>query len=112
MSLSREPQAIAGVVSAGLLLFVAFGLDLDADAVDKIALAVSAVAALVGAFLVRQVTLALVTGAIKAAAPVIVVFGFDLAPEQTAAVLAFTETVWHFVARAQVSPKTPTPVSA
>lgn len=105
MIFGREPQAVAGLLSGALVLLAAFVLPFSEAQVDVLVVTISAVTALVGALMVREVPLAVVTGAVKAVVAALVAFGSDLSAEQVAVLLAFSETAYHFLTRAQVSPR-------
>lgn len=101
----REPALWLALMAAALNLIVAFGVvGLTSVQAGLIVAAVNAVGMAVAALLVRPIAPAAVTGAVTAIGALVAGFGFEVPPEQLAAVSALVLPLLALVARGQVTP--------
>jgi hypothetical protein len=85
----REPAAYAGILQGVLGVLLAFGLfGLDNEKVALVQAASAALFAAVSAYFTKTVSTAVVVAAAQAVLALLVGFGLDLQPDQTAAIIA------------------------
>lgn len=106
MGFKFEPVAWLAAIQSALALLVAFpGVELGADTAAWLLTITSAVFAAVEAFMVRPFTPAALAGAIRTLLTAVVMFGFPISDEFSAALIGFATLVYGFLVRGQVSPK-------
>lgn len=110
--LGREPALWLSLVSVGVQLVTAFGLDLSTGQQASINALAAAVVGLLTAVAVHDGVAAAILGLLQAAIALAVGFGLRWSPDQQSVVLTFTAALIGMFVRTQVTPKTSAPVLA
>lgn len=100
----REPAAIVGLIEAGLVLAIAFGLSLSNSQVALIIAVVVAVFGVYTAYVTKDTLLGVVVGLTKAVLALLIGFGIDVDPELAAAITGFVTVSLGFWQRHETSP--------
>lgn len=105
----REPTVYITFIGAVLAYLVTYNIDgLSTVQAAAVMSALSAIVALVNAIVVRPVTPAVVNGAVVALTGLVVAYGFNVTPEQVAALQAIgLAALGLFAVRPQVVPARP-----
>lgn len=104
--LGREPALWLSLVSVGIQLVTAFGLDLSTGQQATINAVAVAVVGLLTAVAVHDGVAAAILGLVQAAVALAVGFGLRWSPDQQSTTLAFAAAVVAMFVRTQVTPKT------
>lgn len=105
MIFGREPAAIVGVIEAGLVLALTFGVPgLTGDSVVNVIAVVATALGVYTAYVTRDTLLGVVVGLAKALIALAVGYGLTLSPEQTGAIIAMVTMGLGLFQRTQTAP--------